>query len=107
QARQPKVLDLAGAHPDGLQDRDQQAQADRERHEYEVVQRREPELPAGERQRVEEFVHVSLLNEEGGLTKARTPLVSSATRCHSRRSCRSATGHFEFYSFCEFAASLA
>ena len=53
--REVQPLQVARAVPRGLEDRDRQRHAERERHEQEVVQRRQAELPSRQQQRVEEI----------------------------------------------------
>jgi hypothetical protein len=56
EARQVQPLHVAGAVPDRLEDRDEQRHAERERHEDEVVQGRQAELPACEQERVRKSI---------------------------------------------------
>lgn len=50
--REPEVVVISDAVPEGLQDRDEHRQRDRERHEQKVVDRGDPELPSGNDGRV-------------------------------------------------------
>ena len=52
EAREVQPLELAGAEPRRLEDRDRQRHAESERHEQEVVERRQTELPSGQQQRI-------------------------------------------------------
>ena len=57
EAREPEPLLVAGAIPEGLHHRQERGEPERERDEDEVVEGREPELPAGEVERVGENSH--------------------------------------------------
>jgi hypothetical protein len=58
EVRELEVVRLARPVPRGLEDRGARDEPDGEGHEEEVVDRGEPELPARQQERVQQFVHV-------------------------------------------------
>src|SRR5207342_3175023 len=76
---QAELLGVAGAMPLGLQDRSQERQPDRQRHEQEVVYRRHGELEPGEIELTHASASLSLAGRWPGALGVRG--ASSLIRC--------------------------